>query len=339
MIATRQEEGRSMKIAYAVPMIWTCGGILAVFHHLNELGDRGHEASLFAPDHDPLDWFPLQAPITTFSVNSEVETTFDVVVFVGDVFRKVHFPNARQQFLLLQDKDYLWVGPGDRTALLHAYADPRYHILAVSHWLADFVRDLRGNSRVSVIGNGVDLSRFYPNPTPRERFRLLIEGNFPNPKKNVLDAIEIASRVRQHESVEVWALGQHLMSAGSLVDRVFENPAQDTIPWIYQQCDLLIKTPVMEGFGLPQLEAMACGCVPATYSSGGVLDFCRHNENSLVAGVGNLPLMVWNIRRFLRDPGLRSRLQANAVATARSRPWSRVAEHLESIFGEELGRS
>lgn len=201
------------------------------------------------------------------------------------------------------------------------------------------MRDRCGNSRVSVIGNGVDLSRFYPNPMPRERFRLLIEGNFPDPNKNVLDALEIASRVRQHQNVEVWAMGRRFISAGSLVDRVFEDPAPNVIPEIYQQCDLLIKTSIMEGFGLPHLEAMACGCVPVTYSSGGVLDFCKHNENSLVAGVGNIPLMVWHILRCLSDSGLRARLQENAVATARSHSWSSVAQQIESIFVQEICRS
>jgi glycosyltransferase involved in cell wall biosynthesis len=327
-----------MRIAYAVPMTWACGGIMAALTQVNELVARGHEVKLFAPSDEPVGWFPLRAPIIAFSGNQEVEELFDVVVFVGDSFRKVRLPTVQRRFLLLQGKDYLWVGAADRAALLSAYADPRYHILAVSNWLANFVRDRCGNFRISVIGNGVDLSRFHPKPAPRERFRLLIEGNFPDPNKNVLDALEIASRVRQHQNVEVWATGRRFISAGSLVDRVFEDPAQDDIPGIYQQCDLLIKTSIMEGFGLPHLEAMACGCVPVTYASGGVLDFCSHNENSLVAGVGNLPLMVWHILRFLSDAGLRSRLRENAVATARSRPWIRVVEQLESLFVQQLSR-
>ncbi|HYK87674.1 MAG TPA: glycosyltransferase family 4 protein [Acidobacteriota bacterium] len=339
MIAAPTEKERLMRIAYVVPMTWSCGGIVAPFAHVNELIARGHEVAVFAPDNEPVSWFPLRTAITIIPGNLEVGSPFDAVIFVGDSFRKVHFPAASRRFLLLQGKDYLWVGVTERASLLKAYADPQYHILAVSNWLADFVRKDCVARRVSVIGNGVDTSRFYPERPQRAGFRLLIEGNLPDPNKNVLDALEIARRVRQHENVEVWAMARRFMSAASLVDRLFEDPTPDAIPEIYRQCDLLVKTSIMEGFGLPHLEAMACGCVPVTYSSGGVLDYCRHDENSLVAGVGNIPLMVWNSLRFLSDRALRTRLQANAVATARSRPWSRVADQLESAISEELRSS
>jgi glycosyltransferase involved in cell wall biosynthesis len=329
---------QSFKIAYALPMTWSCGGILAPLAQANELLARGNQVRIFAPEAGPVTWYPLQAPLSPFPETREVREPFDAVVFVGDSFRKLRFPSARQRFLLLQGKDHVWTGASERAALLQAYADPCYHVLAVSRWLEEFVRERCGARNVSVVGNGVDLARFYPDLSPRARFRLLIEGNLPDTNKNVIDALEIASRVRQHHSVEIWAMARRFVSAGSLVDRAFVDPPGDSVPGIYRQCDLLIKTSFMEGFGLPLLEAMASGCVPATYSSGGVLDYCRHDENSLVAGVGNLPLMVWNILRFLADPALRSRLRANALATARLLTWSRVAAQLESLFAQEAVR-
>ena len=326
-----------MKIAYAVPMTWACDGILAPFAQADELLARGHAVTIFAPAAERIDWFPLRAPLESFAAEPEVQGAFDAIIFAGDTFRKVRFPGAKRQFLFLQGKDHLWARPDERAALLEAYSDPRFHILAVSCWLRDFVHDRCGNPRVSVIGNGVDLSRFHPIDSHRERFRLLIEGNFPDRRKNVLDAIEIASRVRQHKAVEIWGMGRRFAATGSLVDRVFEDPAPEAIPGIYQQCDVLIKTPVAEGFSLPYLEAMACGCVPVTYSAGVVLDFCAHNENSLLAGVGNLPLMVWNVLRFLSDSALRTRLRENTLATARRYPWSRTADLLEEALTRELG--
>jgi O-antigen biosynthesis protein len=328
-----------MKITYVVPMTWACGGILAPFHQVNELRARGHEVTVFAPSPEPVRWFPLEVPLLSIPHRGEEVVQSDLAVFVGDTIRHPDFIRCHRRFLLLQGKDYLRTAQMNRATLLQAYGRPENHILAVSDWLAHFIREKCGKSRVHVIGNGVDTVRFFPVPERRPTPRLLIEGNLPDAIKNVIDAIETASRVRQHRAVEVWALAHRFTRPGSLVDRIFEDPPQSDIPGIYQQCDLLLKTSVMEGFGLPHLEAMACGCVPATYASGGVLDFCRHGVNSLVTGVGNLPQLVGHVLRFLNDDGLHERLRANALVTAREWSWQRVADRLEKAFHCELESS
>jgi O-antigen biosynthesis protein len=325
-----------MRIAYVVPMTWACGGIFAPFSQVNALVARGHEATVFAPKGSRADWFPLAAPLLPFPESrSEQDNAFDAAVFVGDSFSTIGFLAARRKFLLLQGKDHLWVAPGKRRELLQAYADRQFHILAVSRWLSDFVREQCDNPSITVVGNGVDTNRFFPSREPREKFRLLIEGNLPDKNKNVIDALEVAGRIRQYQPVEVWVMARRFPSAGPLVDRVFMDPPSDAIPGIYQKCDILIKTSIMEGFGLPHLEAMACGCIPVTYASGGVLDFCKHGENSLVTGVGNLPMIVAHTLQLLSDAGLRARLQAGGLATACLNTWGQVADSLEKAFAQE----
>jgi O-antigen biosynthesis protein len=324
-----------MKIAYVLPMTWACGGIYAPLSQVNALTARGHKVIVFAPEDSRIDWFPLAAPIQPHS-EKPIEEYFDAVVYVGDTFAVHAFSSARQKFLLLQGKDHLWTTRAKRNQLLQGYSDPQYCILAVSGWLADFVREKCDNPRVSIIGNGVDISRFFPAPAPREKFRILLEGNFPDRNKNVIAAIEIAGRVRQHFPIEVWAMARRFTSAGELVDRVLLDPPADEIPGIYQQCDAVLKTSILEGFGLPHLEAMACGCVPITYASGGVMDFCQHGENSLIAGVGNLPSLLGHMLHFLSDTELRTRLIAGALATARSHTWDRVADALGHAFADGL---
>jgi glycosyltransferase involved in cell wall biosynthesis len=321
-----------MNIAYAVPMTWACSGLIAPFSQVNELVARGHHVDVFAPDERPVTWFPLRVRPKRLERISEAERTYDAVVHAGDSFRAARSYGASPRFLLLQGKDYLWVGGTERKALLEAYADRQYSILAVSQWLADFARERCNNERVAVIGNGVDLTRFFPDAEPHERVRLLIEGNPADPNKNLREALEVAARVRQYRNIEVWALGRKFPSPGALVSRIFEDPPQDSIPDIYRKCDLLIKTSITEGFGLPHLEAMACGCVPATYASGGVVDFCRHGENSIVTGIGNVATLVWHVLCFIGDVEMRRRLKANAIATAQARPWGRVAGALEKAF-------
>ena len=322
-----------MNIAYTVPMTWACGGIIAPFSQVNELVARGHRVDVYAPDERPVAWFPLRVRPKRFERDGAAGPDCDIVVHVGDSFRTERSFGSARRYLLLQGKDYLWVGAAERKALLEAYADRRYSILAVSKWLADFVRERCNNEQVSVIGNGVDVARFYPDPEPHDRVRLLVEGNPTDANKNIREALEVAARVRQYRNVEVWALGRKFPSPGALVSRIFEDPPQDAIPGVYRTCDLLIKTSITEGFGLPHLEAMACGCVPATYACGGVVDFCRHGENSIVTGVGNIATLVWHILQFIGDEDTRRRLKANAIATARRNTWTRVADALERTFG------
>jgi len=326
-----------MDIAYVLPTSWACGGIHAVYYQANELIARGHGVTVFSPVAEAAEGFPLKAQFRTIPAPSAAAEQFDVLVHVREMYRMPGAICARRNFLLLQDKDHLLVSGAKRSALLRDYADPSLNILAVSEWLAQFVREKCANNNVQIIGNGVDAGRYFPDEVRRERMRLLIEGDFPDPMRNVIEAIEVANRVRQHQRVQIWALGRRFATPGKTVDAVFENASEDQIPGIYRQCDLLIKTAIIEGFGRPFLEAMACGCVPATYASGGLAEFCRHDENSLVTGVGNVSLLVWHILRFLGDERLRDRLRANAIQTARSMPWSRVAEKLESAFRRGLG--
>jgi glycosyltransferase involved in cell wall biosynthesis len=318
-------------------MTWACGGIFAPFSQVNALVAQGHEAVVFAPKCSRADWFPLAAPLLPFPEDcTEQDRTFDAAVFVGDSFLTPGFIAAKRRFLLLQGKDHLWVTPGKRKELLRAYGDRQFHVLAVSNWLADFVRERCNNPQVTTVGNGVDTNRFFPAPEPREKFRLLIEGNMPDKNKNAIDALEVAGRVRHYQPVEVWAMARRFTSAGVLVDKIFLDPHPDAIAGIYQKCDILIKTSIMEGFGLPHLEAMACGCIPVTYASGGVTDFCKHGENSLVTGVGNIPAMVGHTLHLLSDTNLRAHLREGALATARSKSWGQVADILETTFTQEI---
>jgi glycosyltransferase involved in cell wall biosynthesis len=323
-----------MKISYLVPMTWACGGILAPFSQVNALVAKGHDVTVYAPKGGTVDWFPLAAPLKPFPEFSAGMQ--DAVVFVGDTFTAADLVFARHKFLLLQGKDHVWTTAAKRRELLKGYANPQFHILAVSTWLAEFVREKCDNPRVTVIGNGVDTTRFCPAREPRDGFRLLIEGNFPDKNKNVIEALEAASRIRQIKPVEIWAMGRRFVSTGSLVDRVLLDPPANQVAGAYQQCDALLKTSIMEGFGLPHLEAMACGCIPVTYASGGISDFCRHGENSLVTGVGNIPALVWNTIRLTSDTDLRRQLQTGALATARSMTWDRVAERLEQALALEI---
>lgn len=61
------------------------------------------------------------------------------------------------------------------------------------------------------------------------------------------------------------------------------KPTSDyDIATIYKSSDIFISTSWWEGFGLPPLEAMACGCAVICSKSGGVNEFAKADENCLM---------------------------------------------------------
>jgi glycosyltransferase involved in cell wall biosynthesis len=95
------------------------------------------------------------------------------------------------------------------------------------------------------------------------------------------------------------------------------------LPFLYNATDLFVYPSLYEGFGIPPLEAMACGTPVVT-----------SNVTSLPEVVGDAALTVDPtdesaladaIRRALADEPLRSRLRAAGLARAAAFSWERTA--------------
>lgn len=99
---------------------------------------------------------------------------------------------------------------------------------------------------------------------------------------------------------------------------------------LYSRAYALVQPSLMEGFGLPPVEAMACG-TPVLSSRAGSLP-------EVVAGAGEFfdPLdiggMAEAIRSLLADPGRRDRLAGTALARSRTFSWAASAESLLTCF-------
>jgi glycosyltransferase involved in cell wall biosynthesis len=85
----------------------------------------------------------------------------------------------------------------------------------------------------------------------------------------------------------------------------------------YRRCDVFVFPSLAEGFGLPALEAMACGCAVLLTDCGGVSSFARPEENCLMVPPCRPDLLVAAIERLVSDPALRARLAAAGAETAR----------------------
>jgi glycosyltransferase involved in cell wall biosynthesis len=162
---------------------------------------------------------------------------------------------------------------------------------------------------------------------------LLALGNI-HPRKNlarVLEAYVSLQRRQKSLPAMVW-VGLPRWDSSELLVKAREAGviltgfvAQEDLPAFYRQAMMLVYPSLYEGFGLPPLEAMACG-TPVVAS----------NTTSLPEVVGDAALTVdptdtaalaEAMACLLADPKLRQHLRQAGVERAREFTWRRVAQH------------
>jgi glycosyltransferase involved in cell wall biosynthesis len=124
--------------------------------------------------------------------------------------------------------------------------------------------------RIFVVPNGVDTSAFKPLPTARltnDPFLLMVGGRHPH--KNVIEALDMAKYWRDSYRLVIAScdngyyrrmLEKKVRDSG-LTERVeFKGYlSHDELLNLYQRASALLYPSRIEGFGIPPLEALACG--------------------------------------------------------------------------------
>jgi hypothetical protein len=137
------------------------------------------------------------------------------------------------------------------------------------------------------------------------------------------------------EGVEVW-----FKSRGSFIDpawkydRIFHNVSSKEMAEIYSSCDVLLKMSEVEAFCLPNLEMMGCGKTIITTAFTGHEEYAVNGENSLVVPIRDVEAARVAIMRLRDDKELLTRLQANALATARNMTWDIQAKKFEQALSQ-----
>jgi glycosyltransferase involved in cell wall biosynthesis len=103
----------------------------------------------------------------------------------------------------------------------------------------------------------------------------------------------------------------------------------DVVPALFRHADVVAYPSLEEGFGMPALEALACGAPLVTTAGTAMAEFAEgaallvpvHDEGALAAALA----------RVLDDPAESARLRAAGPAAAAASTWARSADrHLEA---------
>jgi glycosyltransferase involved in cell wall biosynthesis len=276
------------------------------------------------------DWVLCSMPISTFS---------------GFVAARLR--GARALSYAMNDERALF---DDRSLIQSEMLLELYHFVAdLSHklpltyavnsgWTATRLRHGRG-AVLSIIPHGVD-PLVFSSEGPRlhkEKFTIACVGR-RHRWKGLQDLIQALDRVSHSVAAgadfELWIISQDDLdlTAAQFPTRVIKPSSDREIAAAYRAADLLVHPSWFEGFGLPPLEAMACGTACVVTESGGVSEFARPDVNCLMVPPRDPVALSKAITTLIQNDSLRHRLAEAGPATAAQFTWDRAADALESIL-------
>lgn len=216
---------------------------------------------------------------------------------------------------------------------------------------ADLVSDLRIDPiRIQVVPGGCDHSVFYPQPSNvkiKKKYGLnrylLYVGNL-HPHKNLhglIKAFSHVSSVVPHQLVVVGKKDKRfspmleaLAVDLGLKDRVLflDYIGTEDLRSLYAGADVFVLPSLYEGFGLPLVEAMACGIPVISGKMGATAETV--GEAGILVNPDNVKELGESIGNVLSSSGLRQDLREKSLNRAQQFRWDRTAEIISEIIGD-----
>lgn len=356
LAAERRSDGSvprpgALRVTYVLPELRLSGGVLVVLQLANELRSLGVDARVVAlrgrrdRRREVFRWRLQVGPSVYANEQALLQgmPAADVVVATHwttvDSVRKLRDAGrAKGAAYLLQDYEP-WFYPEEdvesRSRVKQTY-EKIPHKIVTSEWLGELLRNDGYESRT--IPLGLDIGFFYPRPMGRTARPIVLAMARPRTPRRAFDFV-VATLARVHDvmpSVEIVLFGEQIdsldlpfpyRSAGVVTDN-------EQLARLYSSARVHFDGSDFQAFGLPGLEAMACGAVSVLTDAGGVREYARHDENCLLVAPRDADAAAAAIVRLLSDEPLAARLRKAGLATSREHSLQRQARDTFRVLEE-----
>ncbi|MEX1112818.1 MAG: glycosyltransferase family 1 protein [Candidatus Andersenbacteria bacterium] len=220
------------------------------------------------------------------------------------------------------------------------------HLIAVSQATADDIKKIYGRTQnVHVVHHGVDHEVFHP-PTNSQTSWNVLQAEYPSlkkpyilyvgqiqPRKNLIRLIEVFELLKKDApELQLVIGGSHGWLRQPIEERVKASPhAKDILmlgrvpdallPSLYAHAEVFTLVSLYEGFGIPVIEAMACGAPVVTSNTSSMPEVAGD------AAVLVDPQSVQSIADGIQKArNMRDELSLKGIAQAKQFTWDTTAQ-------------
>ena len=357
-----------MRFSFILSSLRLSGGVRVVVEYANQLAARGHRCFLIAPQRqvepemleelrpdveirqshiDPgdrpsalrsflLSWsLAIRVPPSEVIVSTHTPTT------VATLLASRVLKRGKPVWLYQDYLEMFLDRPVERWLLKHALTWHDYALTVSKYSKEELASFAQGD--IVVVGEGLSQPELLQPLPEGERRRdgnqraLLYVGDL-RPRKGIYDFIAAAQIVSERmPDLALWIVTKDKGEIESTlpIER-FHRPTRKKLARLYASCDVFVSASWWESFGLPPLEAMACGGPVVTTDSRGVREYARDEFNCLVTPPRDPAKLAAAIRRILSDAELEDRLRQNGPLTAAQYTWEGAVNRFEQAISDSL---
>ncbi|QQE79204.1 glycosyltransferase family 4 protein [Alicyclobacillus sp. SO9] len=325
-----------MRITFVLPG-WSRkpnGGYKVVYEYCNELAKRGnqvtvvHTAEFVSPVTVNyiktavkklwgLSWLDMHGEVSlTVVPRLDNSTVPDSDIIVATAYNTA-FPVYRlskakgEKYYFIQHYE-IW--SGDKYTVDQTWLLPLRKIV-IAKWLEQKASEL-GTAVYGYVPNGIDHNKFQVRVSPSKRYSHSVAMMWHESEwKGSRDGIEILKNVKETFSdlqVTFFSVYEPPLDLPSWIEFV-KDPSLEELVDIYNSHAVFLWTSYSEGWGLPPVEAMACGACLVSTANNGVQEYAIDMENSRLAPVYDVNQLQSSLEAVLNDSRLRIRLALQGI--------------------------
>ncbi len=335
------------------------GGVKVVIEYANQLAERGHRVTLIYPDI-------LGSSNILYKLKKSVVGVIDKI---NKLEKDLYYtPDQKVNVLVVKkiisryipDGDIViavgwqsanWVNKlpnihGEKIYLLQSFETyfknkkeviSTYHLplkkITISNWIIDELEKIN-ESALGPLGNSINPKEFFITKPFKERSDQILMMYHPAKIKGATDGIRVLNQLKK-ENQNLRAIFVAPRKPIHKIPKwieIFVRPSVETLRELYNSSKIFLHPSHWEGWPLPPMEAIACGCAVVASNNRGISEYLTHTETCLISDIGDTNAMTINVKKLLDNPEIAFSLANKGQAVLEKYSWMKIVDNFESIL-------